>query len=60
MTTVEKVKAVVARLLHSQGHRDTTKNQKALIKRYLDLKEHEIETADERLLWNFLHTSESI
>lgn len=60
MTVAETLHAVVARLLRAQGHRDTKKNRKALIERYLGKPEGWAETKDEILLWKILNTSEPI
>lgn len=58
--TVEIFRAVVVRLLQSQGHRVTDKNRKRLIAKYLDMPRTVPETPDEILLWKILNTSEDI
>lgn len=60
MTVAEKMHGVVARLLLSQGHRDTKKNRKALVECYLGKPEGWAETKDEILLWKILNTSEDV
>ncbi len=58
--TVEILRAVVVRLLQSQGHRVNDKNKKRLIEKYLDMARDVPETPDEILLWKILNTSEDI
>lgn len=60
MSVAEHLHAVVARLLKSQGHRDTKKNRQALVTKYLSKPREWAETPDEKLLWKILNTSETI
>lgn len=60
MSSADRLREAVSRLLQAQGYRDTTKNRQKLVKRYLEIDLSVLDTPDEIFVWKFLNTSEDV